>query len=86
MDEQEKDRIREEFEASRSKGAEQQQAQQAQAPQQEGPAEGCVIKNVIGVVSGKGGVGKSLVTGILARELSRRGCSCRLRPRAASRS
>ena len=73
MDEQEKDRIREEFEASRSKGAEQQQAQQAQAPQQEGPAEGCVIKNVIGVVSGKGGVGKSLVTGILARELSRRG-------------
>ena len=73
MDEQEKDRIREEFEASRSKGAEQQQAQQAQAPQQEGPAEGCVIKNVIGVVSGKGGVGKSLVTGILARELSHRG-------------
>ena len=73
MDEREKDRIREEFEASRSKGAEQHQAQQAQAPQQEGPAEGCVIKNVIGVVSGKGGVGKSLVTGILARELSRRG-------------
>ena len=73
MDEQEKDRIREEFEASRSKGAEQHQAQQAQAPQQEGPAEGCVIKNVIGVVSGKGGVGKSLVKGILARELSRRG-------------
>ena len=73
MDEQEKDRIREEFEASRSKGAEEHQAQQAQAPQQEGPAEGCVIKNVIGVVSGKGGVGKSLVTGILARELSRRG-------------
>ena len=71
MDEREKDRIREEFEASRSKGAEQYQAQQAQAPQQEGPAEGCVIKNVIGVVSGKGGVGKSLVTGILARELSR---------------
>lgn len=70
MDEQEKDRIREEFEASRSKGAEE---HQAQAPQQEGPAEGCVIKNVIGVVSGKGGVGKSLVTGILARELSRRG-------------
>ena len=32
-----------------------------------------MIKNVIGVVSGKGGVGKSLVTGILARELSRRG-------------
>ena len=73
MDEQERERIRQEFEASRSKGAEGHQAQQAQAPQQEAPAAGCVIKNVIGVVSGKGGVGKSLVTGILARELSRRG-------------
>lgn len=31
------------------------------------------IKHVIGVVSGKGGVGKSMVTGILASELSRRG-------------
>ena len=73
MDEQERERIRQEFEASRSKGAEGRQAQQAQAPQQEAPAAGCVIKNVIGVVSGKGGVGKSLVTGILARELSHRG-------------
>ena len=31
------------------------------------------IKNVISVVSGKGGVGKSLVTGLLATELVRRG-------------
>jgi Mrp family chromosome partitioning ATPase len=31
------------------------------------------IKHVIGVISGKGGVGKSLVTGILATELNRRG-------------
>ena len=31
------------------------------------------VRHVIGVVSGKGGVGKSLVTGILATELSRRG-------------
>ena len=31
------------------------------------------IKNVIGVVSGKGGVGKSLVTGMLAVLLSRKG-------------
>ena len=31
------------------------------------------IKHVIGVVSGKGGVGKSLVSGLLATELSRRG-------------
>lgn len=34
------------------------------------------IKHVIGVVSGKGGVGKSLVTGLLASELTRRGYSC----------
>lgn len=31
------------------------------------------IKHVIGVISGKGGVGKSLVTGILATELARKG-------------
>lgn len=30
------------------------------------------IKNVIGIVSGKGGVGKSLVTGLLASELSKK--------------
>ena len=31
------------------------------------------IKNVIGIVSGKGGVGKSLVTSLLASELRKRG-------------
>ena len=31
------------------------------------------IKHVIGVVSGKGGVGKSLVTGLLAVQMQRRG-------------
>ncbi len=31
------------------------------------------IKNVIGIVSGKGGVGKSLVTGLLASELNKKG-------------
>ena len=31
------------------------------------------VKKVIGVVSGKGGVGKSLVTGLLACETARRG-------------
>lgn len=34
------------------------------------------IGHVIGVVSGKGGVGKSLVTGLLATEMTRRGYSC----------
>ncbi len=34
------------------------------------------IKHVIGVVSGKGGVGKSYVTGLLACEMARRGYSC----------
>lgn len=31
------------------------------------------IKNIIGIISGKGGVGKSTVTGILAAELSKKG-------------
>lgn len=37
------------------------------------PCAGSNIKHVIGVVSGKGGVGKSLVTSLLAAELRRRG-------------
>ena len=35
--------------------------------------EGSSVKKVIAVVSGKGGVGKSLVTGLLACEMQRRG-------------
>ena len=31
------------------------------------------IKNIIGIVSGKGGVGKSLVTGLLASEINKKG-------------
>lgn len=34
------------------------------------------IKHVIGVVSGKGGVGKSFVTGLLTAEMTRRGFTC----------
>ncbi len=34
------------------------------------------VKKVIGVVSGKGGVGKSLVTSLLASEMQRRGYHC----------
>ena len=37
------------------------------------PNEGSSVKHVIGVVSGKGGVGKSLVTSLLAAEMQRRG-------------
>ena len=36
---------------------------------------GSAVKKVIGVVSGKGGVGKSLVTGLLASATARRGLS-----------
>ena len=37
------------------------------------PMEGSSVKHVIGVVSGKGGVGKSLVTSLLASEMQKRG-------------
>ncbi len=37
------------------------------------PMAGSTIKHVIGVVSGKGGVGKSLVTSLLASEANKRG-------------
>lgn len=36
-------------------------------------AEGCSVKKVIGIVSGKGGVGKSLVTSLLASATSKAG-------------
>ncbi len=39
----------------------------------EKPHEKSKIKKVIGVVSGKGGVGKSLVTGLLAVQRGRKG-------------
>ena len=38
--------------------------------------EGCSVKKVIGIVSGKGGVGKSMVTDLLAVEFARRGYHC----------
>ena len=68
MTPEEEEAIRREFEAARS---------QAQPQQQEPPSfdlnQYSSIDHVIGVVSGKGGVGKSLVCGMLARELSARG-------------
>ncbi len=70
MTPEEEEAIRREFEAARNQSAQ-------SAPTQEEPSfdlnQFSSIKHVIGVVSGKGGVGKSLVTGILARELSRTG-------------
>ena len=38
--------------------------------------EGARVKKVIAVVSGKGGVGKSLVTSLMASEMQRRGFNC----------
>lgn len=46
---------------------------QSQAPQQVKQNDCSNVRHVVGVVSGKGGVGKSLVTGILAVSLARRG-------------
>lgn len=48
---------------------------QAQAPAKLEPNSRSAIKKVIAVVSGKGGVGKSLVTSLLAAELNRQGKS-----------
>jgi Mrp family chromosome partitioning ATPase len=70
MTPEEEEAIRREFEAARSQGHE---SQPAQEPPTFELNEFSRIKHVIGVVSGKGGVGKSLVTGILARDLARTG-------------
>ena len=71
MTPEEEEAIRREFEAARSA------SHQSQPVQEEPPSfdlnELSHIKHVVGVVSGKGGVGKSLVTGILARELAKTG-------------
>ena len=50
----------------------------SRAPQHEPPREGTHIRHVIGVVSGKGGVGKSLVSSMLAVTLKRRDLSVAL--------
>jgi len=47
-----------------------------QAPTFEAPHSGSKIKKVIGVVSGKGGVGKSIVTSMLSVIMQRRGLKC----------
>ena len=50
----------------------------SRAPSFEAPHKDSHIRHVIGVVSGKGGVGKSLVSSMLAVILQRRGLSCAL--------
>ena len=70
MTPEEEEAIRREFEASRNSGH---QAGQHKGPDQFQTNELSHIKHVIGVISGKGGVGKSLVTGILAVDLTRAG-------------
>ena len=42
----------------------------------EEPNVGTHVKNVIGIVSGKGGVGKSLVTSLLASAMQKKGYQC----------
>ena len=70
MTPEEEEAIRREFEASRKQGH---ASQGHQGPTQFQTNAYANIKHVIGVISGKGGVGKSLVTGILAIELQRAG-------------
>ena len=50
----------------------------SRAPSFEEPNKNAHIKHVIGVVSGKGGVGKSIVSSMLAVTLQRRDLSCAL--------
>lgn len=67
MDQNEKDRLRQEVDETLHG------QKQPQAPQQVEQNDCSNVRHVIGVVSGKGGVGKSMVCGILAVNLARRG-------------
>ncbi len=75
MTPEEEEAIRREFEASRKEAHKQERPQQSQGPDGFELNMFSQVKHVIGIVSGKGGVGKSLVTGILATELMRAGKS-----------
>ena len=57
-----------------SECAERKSPQSSKTPQSfiEKLGEGSSVKKVIGIVSGKGGVGKSLVTGLLASEFAKK--------------
>ena len=70
MTPEEEEAIRREFDAARQSA---QPAQQQEEPPSFDLNQYSSIKRVIGVVSGKGGVGKSLVCGMIAAELSKKG-------------
>lgn len=67
MDEQEQEKLRQEVDEALHG------PKQPSAPVKEPQNSKSNVRHVIGVVSGKGGVGKSLVCGLLAVELARRG-------------
>jgi len=69
MTPEEQEAIRREFEAARKGNAQQQQQEEPSFDLNPMSS----VKHVIGVVSGKGGVGKSLVCGLVATELARSG-------------
>ena len=46
------------------------------APEHDAPNPNSSVKKVIGVVSGKGGVGKSMTSALLACAMARRGYHC----------
>ena len=68
MDQTEKEQLRQEVDEVLHG-----QKRQPQGPEQFSQSNHSHVRHVIGVVSGKGGVGKSLVCGVLAVELARRG-------------
>ncbi len=68
-DELDREQLRREVDQALGHGS----APQHQGPEQFQMAEGSSARHVIGVISGKGGVGKSLVTGAVATSLRRAG-------------
>ena len=55
------------------------------APQHDAPNPNSSVKKVIGVVSGKGGVGKSMTSALLACAMARRGYHCGVLDRSEER-
>lgn len=75
LTDEEKEKLKREVEATMRATQQEQQQQNPGAPSEFDITGNAKIKHVIGVVSGKGGVGKSTVSAILATELRRAGYS-----------